>query len=227
MLIFISYDYILICCLDYSVHFWAVWRGIVVLNFKFVAQLSHHLIVQIFAIISNASARQFVPAYQFFSYELRYYFTRDIGIRGNIHPFGKIINCYQDETMFIWCLWLYRSSNIYTPHRERPWRSVDIQRCRCNINFVRIHLTFVTFSHMYATVVLHGQPEVTSPQYFPSHRMAVHMSPESSFVNFSQDRFCFFGINTPEENMIFFCITHPHWTESSQPTFLTSVYHSQ
>ena len=60
----------------------------------------------------------------------------------------------------------------------------------------------MAFSHMYATVVLHGQPEVTSPQYFPSHRMTVHMSPESSFVNFSQDQFCFFGINTLEENHV-------------------------
>ena len=67
------------------------------LNLKFVTQLCHHLVVQTFAIVSNDSARQFVPAYQFSSYELRYYFTRDINIRGSFRPLGKIINCYHDN----------------------------------------------------------------------------------------------------------------------------------
>ena len=43
-------------------------------NLEFLTQLYHHFVVQICAIVSNDSARQFVSAYQFSSYEFRYYY---------------------------------------------------------------------------------------------------------------------------------------------------------
>ena len=49
-------------------------------------------IVNFCPLFSNDSARQSVPAYQFSSYELRYYFTCNIGIRGGFHPLGKIVD---------------------------------------------------------------------------------------------------------------------------------------
>jgi len=99
--IFISYDhflvdllYILISCLNCSVHFRVVGRGIVVLNLEFPTQFWHHLIIEIGIIVNNNPARQPVPTNQFFPYELCHYFSHHICVASGIHPLGKVINCH-------------------------------------------------------------------------------------------------------------------------------------
>src|SRR4051812_16784480 len=94
------------------------------------------------------------------------------------------------------------ANHIYTPHRERPWRGNNIEKCRRYMNLVSIHLTLVTLLYKLVAIRFHCQPIVTCSKHLFSHRMSIGMSTKRTFMNFMHQHVCFVSIHASEQDHV-------------------------
>ena len=87
-------------------------------NLEFFTQFCHYLVVQIRAIVSDDSTRHTILAYKIVFDETHNHLFGNIGIRSSLYPFGKVVNCYQDETVSIRSFRFYHPDHVNT-HIEK------------------------------------------------------------------------------------------------------------
>src|SRR3954469_23624119 len=104
--------------------------------------------------------------------------------------------------MSIRSLGFNHTNHINAPHRERPWRRNNIEKCRRHMNLVSIHLTLVTLLYKFVAIRFHCQPIVTCSKHLFSHRMSIGMGTKRTFMNFMYQHVCFVSIHASEQNHV-------------------------
>lgn len=72
------------------------------------------------------------------------------------HPFGEVINSYQNESVSVRGFRLNQGDCVDTSHGERPRTSHIVHWRSRPIDLVCIYLTEMAFSNVFETVVLHS-----------------------------------------------------------------------
>ena len=83
------------------IHLCPVRRQIMMDNLKFFINFCHHLVIQIRAVVSDKPAWHTIPTYKIVLDKAYYRLLGEIRIGSCFHLFGEVVNCHQDETMFI------------------------------------------------------------------------------------------------------------------------------
>src|ERR1051325_11274054 len=118
---------ILVCRLHSTIHFWTIWRRVMMFYLEAVTQLFHHFVFEIGAVISNDLLGNPITTNDIMLDETCYHLSSDTSIRCCLNPFGKVVNGDKDESMSIRSGGLNFPDHINAPHRKRPWRSQNIQ----------------------------------------------------------------------------------------------------
>src|ERR1044072_9128312 len=129
-----------------AIHLRPVRRRVVMLDLELRAEFGDHFVIEIGAIICDNPFRSAIPPDKIMLDELSHNILGNRCERGCFYPFGKVINCYMDETLSVRSSRFDYSNHDNAPHYERPRRSQNIQWYWMYMHFVCVYMAFVTRS---------------------------------------------------------------------------------
>src|ERR1051325_4891801 len=165
-----------------AVHFWPIWRRVVMLNLELRAEFGDHFVIEIGTIICDDPFGDVVPTYKIMLDESSHNIFGNRCERGCFYPFGKVINNNKDEPMSIRSGGFDLSNHVNAPHCERPRSGQNIQWNWRYVHFVCVYLAFVTRSSITITISFHSGPIVTCSQNLLSHCMSTGVGTKFAFM---------------------------------------------
>ena len=151
---------ILIGRLCSSVHLGMISGWVSVSNLKLLTCISDQVTIEIWTIVGNNGFWYSKPAYQIVANKINYSFLGYRLLWSRFHPLGEVINGNQNESVSIRSGWLYQPKDIHAPSYKWSRWTHSIELVRWHSDQISVHLTFMTFLHKLATIILHGHPEI-------------------------------------------------------------------
>src|ERR1051325_9458908 len=165
-----------------AIHLWPVWRRVMMLNLELHAEFGDHFVIEVGTVVCDNSFGDAVSTEKIMLDESSHNILGNRCEGGCFYPFGKVVNCNEDEMMSVGSGGLDFSNQVDALHCERPRSGQNIQWYWRYVHFVCIYLAFVTRSSIAVTISFHGGPIVTCSQNLLSHCMSTGVGTKCAFV---------------------------------------------